>query len=119
MHHCRKEGRLTLKRPFNPLHAARSKPKQRWPPDANSPRAKTQGLDYVGPAPDPAIDPDFNASKYLGTVSPDFEESVQSRRGRIQRPAAMVGKQDGADLGRVLGGQVRVFVRLDALENDG
>ena len=100
------------------LLAASAQAKQRGAAHADATRAQTQGLDDIGAALDAAVDPDFDAVKHLGAVLADFQEGVDGRGRRVEGAAAVVGQDDGSDVGGVQRGEVGVFVGLDALEHN-
>lgn len=114
-----RKGRLTLKHPLHPLFPASTQPKQRRPSHTHAPRAQTQRLDHVRPALDPAINPHLDPVKHLWAVLADLEQRVDRRGRGVERPAAVVGEDNRFDLRRVAGSEVRVFMGLDALEDDG
>lgn len=106
-----------LKHPLHTRLPTRSKSKQRRPPQPNALRSQRQRFHDVRPALDAAVDPDFELGEHLRAVLADLEQGVQSWGCGVEGTAAVVGEDYTFDL-RVKGGEVRVFVGLQAFEDE-
>ena len=112
--------RLRLQNLKHALHAglpARAESKQRRSTKSNALRSQRQSFHNIRAALDAAVDPDFELGEDFRAVLADFEERVQSRWGGVEGAAAVVGENDAFDL-RVQGGEVGVFVGLQAFEDE-